>query len=97
MLTTHGKGFTLVLIAVSPAKLLPKHAAGLRPGEGLPRNRTATNSASEYPSMKLDEDTAGEDEDEKEITVGIHCSTTHKSLLGHSPLAAAICTLLECT
>lgn len=47
--------------------------------------------------MKLDEDTAGEDEDEKEITAGMYCSTTHKSLLGHSPLAATICTLLEYT
>lgn len=47
--------------------------------------------------MKLGEDTAGEDEDEKEITTGMYCSTTHKSLLGHSPLAVTIRTLLEYT
>lgn len=47
--------------------------------------------------MKLDEDTEGEDEDKKEITAGMHCSTTHKSRLGHSPFAVTISTLREYT
>lgn len=38
-----------------------------------------------------------EDEDENEITVEAHCAKAHKSLLGHSPLAVTICTLLEYT
>ena len=86
-----------VLIAVSLVKLLLKHTAGLGPGEGASRNSAAINDVSEYPSMKLDDDTAAEDEDKKEITAGMHCSTTHKSLLGHSPLAVTVCTLLEYT
>lgn len=96
-LTTHGEGFPFVLIAASLVKLLPKHMAGLRPGEEASRNSAAINDVSEYPGMKFDEDTAGEDEDKKEITAGTHCSTTHKSLLGHSPLAVTVCILLEYT
>lgn len=84
-------------MAASLVKLLPKDGAEHGPGEGASRNSAAIEDVSESPSMKLDEDTAGEDEDEKEITVGTHCSTTHKSLLGHSPLAVTVCTLLEYT
>lgn len=63
--------------------------------EGVSRNRAAINGVSESPSTKLDQDTAAADEDKKEITAGTHCSTTHKSLLGHSPLAVTTFTLLE--
>lgn len=49
MLTTHGEGFTFVLIAVPLVKLLLKHTVGLRPGEGASRNSSAINGVSEYP------------------------------------------------
>lgn len=71
---------------MSLGKLLLRHVAGLGPQE-----------ASRTPQMKLDEVTEGEDEDKKEITAGMHCSTTHKSLLGHSPFAVTISTLREYT
>lgn len=51
-------------------ELLLKHRAGA----GASRSRAGGNDASEQPSMRIHEDTAGKDEDEKEMTAGMLCS-----------------------